>query len=126
MAASRTAGGPYTGQGNFRATWYGAKILGEIDAAMQQAMDETAVEAKDDARSHAAVDTGEFRDSIDAVVTQTGAGRRKMVLSASARHSLYVILGTSRMPARDPIRPAMDRAIPKLRDRIRAALGRGR
>lgn len=120
MVAVRQAGGPYTGRGAFRFSYYGARIAAQIDAAVQDAMDETATEAQADARSNAAVDTGEFRDSIEAEVSTTGGGRRRIVLSASALHAIYVILGTSKMRARDPIRPAIDRAAPRLTERIRA------
>ncbi len=125
MAASSQAGGPY-GRGNLRFSWYGAKILGQIDAAVQKAMDETAAAAKAEARSRARVDTGEMRDGLDAIVTTTGAGRRKMVLFGTARHTLWNELGTSRMSAQPMLRPAIDLEAPKLRERIRAALGSGR
>jgi HK97 gp10 family phage protein len=126
MAASSQAGGPYTGRGAFRSTWYGARIAGQIDAAIQTAMDQTAVEAKQIAQSLARVDTGEMREGIDAQVDTTGSGRRRMVLSGSAPHTIFNELGTAHMSAQPMIRPAIDATAPKLAQRIRAAIGSGR
>jgi HK97 gp10 family phage protein len=120
------AGGPYTGRGSFRLSWYGARIAGQIDAAVQRAMDETAAAAKAEAQSRARVDTGAMRDSIDAVVSTTGAGRRRMVLSIGVPYGIFNELGTSRMSAQPMLRPAIDLEAPRLRERIRAALGSGR
>ena len=66
--AGSFAGGPYTGGGNFRFSWYGARVAGQIDAAVQKAMDETAQAAKTEAQGRARVDTGAMRDSIDATL----------------------------------------------------------
>jgi HK97 gp10 family phage protein len=126
MAAIRQAGGPYTGRGAFRFSWYGARVVGQIDDAVQQALDETAQAAKSDAQGRARVDTGAMRDSIEAQVDTTGAGRRRMVLSIGVPYGLFHELGTSRISPQPMIRPAIDAEAPKLRERIRAALGRSR
>lgn len=122
MVASRQAGGPYTGQGAFRFSWQGAKILGEIDAAVQQAMEETAAAVKAEAQSRARVKTGAMRDSINATVSATGSGRRKIVAWIGVHYGIYNELGTSRMSAQPMLRPAIDLEAPRLRERIRAAL----
>lgn len=121
MVAVRQAGG----SSNFRMTWYGARIASQIDAAVQQAMDETAAAAKANAQGRARVDTGAMRDSIEAEVSTTGGGRRRMVLSIGVDYGIFHELGTSRISAQPMIRPAIDAEAPKLTQRIRAALGSG-
>ena len=126
MAAARQAGG-FGGRGNLRYTWTGGRVLQQIDAALQQAMDETATAAKAHARSLARVDTGEMRDGIDATVETRGADRRRtLVLSGSADHTLFNELGTANLSPKPMLRPAVDAEAPKLTQRIRAAMGRGR
>lgn len=116
------AGGPYTGRGALRFSWYGARIAGQIDAAVGKAFEETARAAQAEARSRARVDTGAMRDSIEADVSATGGGRRRMVLSIGVPYGIYHELGTSRIRAQPMIRPAIDLEAPRLRERIRAAL----
>lgn len=121
MVAMRQAGG-FGGRGNLRFTWRGAQVRAQIDAAVQRAMDETAQAAEAMAKRLARVDTGEMRDGIEAAVTLRG-GRRVLVLSGSAPHTLFNELGTSRMSAQPMLRPAMDAEAPRLSQRLRAALG---
>lgn len=125
MAATRQSGGPYRGGGALKYVWYGARIAGQVDAAVQRAMEETAVAAKADARGRARVDTGAMRDGIDAEVTTTGAGRRRMTLSGSVSYTLFHELGTSKLSAQPMLRPAIDQEAGRLSARIKAALGGG-
>jgi HK97 gp10 family phage protein len=123
MVAVTQAGGPY-GRGAFRFDWRGAAITAKITEAVLQAMDETADAAKSAAQERCPVDTGRLRDSIDAIVDQSGGSqRRRLTLFAAAPYALYVELGTSRMAAQPFLRPAMDAEAPKLTQRIRAAIG---
>lgn len=122
MVSARQAGGP-AGRGVLRLTWNGARIAARIEAGVQQAMDQTANEAQADARSRARVDTGRMRAGIEAAVRTTGGGRRQIVLSGSAPYTIFHELGTSRITAQPMLRPAMDAAALKLRQRIRAILG---
>jgi HK97 gp10 family phage protein len=124
MVASRPAG-------NLRFTWYGAQVLAKIDAAVGNAMDQTAVAAKAAAIEKCPVGDGKHNDehlyeTIDAQVDTTGSGRRRLVLSADKPYAVFVELGTSRMSAQPFLRPAMDQEAPKLTQRIRAALGSSR
>src|SRR5215211_6446070 len=104
MVSARPTGGSYTGRGSFRFSWRGAVIVGQIDAAVQRALDETAAAARAEAQRRARVDTGAMRDSIGAIVTTTGSGRRKMVLSLGVPYGIYNELGTSRMSAQPMLR----------------------
>lgn len=122
MVAISQAGGRTA----YRQTWYGSRIAGQVDAAVQQALDETAQAAKTAAQDRARVDTGAMRDSIEAEVSTTGGGRRRMVLSIGVDYGIFHELGTSRISAAPMIRPAIDQEAPKLTARIRAALGSGR
>lgn len=125
MAATRFAGTPGIAgsRGSARYTWRGAAIAQALDDAMQQAMQQTAIEAKAEAQAICPVDTGLLRSSIFADVdARGGSGRRTLVLGADAPYALYVLLGTSRMPAQDFIRPVMDKIAPKLTERLRAAV----
>lgn len=124
MVAVRQAGGPYTGRGNFRFTWYGHSVLAQIEGAAEQAAERVGRSATERAKADAVVDTGEFRDGIGYEVRKIGSGV-VVVLYASADHSIYVILGTSRMPARDPIRPAIDAEAPKFGAYVREELRAG-
>lgn len=100
------AGGPY-GQGNFRFTWYGDRIIQEVNAATTRAARRTADQAMMQARSLVPVDTGALRDSIDYELrpTQTGFA---LVIFAGEEYALYVELGTMHMSARPYLRPVLD------------------
>lgn len=129
MVAVRQAGGPY-GQGNFRFTWQGARVQVKIDAAVGNALDQTAAAAKAAAIERAPVGpdhtdgTPHLYETIDADVEVHG-GRREIVMSASAPYAAFVELGTSRMAAQPYLRPAIDQEAPRLTERIRAALRSG-
>lgn len=125
MAALGGAGTPGIAgaRGSGRFTWRGAEVANALEQALQDAMQETAVEAKSEAQAICPVDTGLLRSSIFADVdARGGSHRRTLVLGADAPYALYVILGTSRAPAQDFIRPVMDRIAPKLTQRLRAAV----
>lgn len=125
MAATRFAGTPGIAgrRGSARFTWRGAAVIDALDDAVQTAMQQTAIEAKAEAQALAPVRTGLLRSSVFADVdARGGAGRRTLVLGADAPYALWVILGTSRQPAQDFIRPVIDRIAPKLTERLRAAI----
>ncbi len=125
MAATRFAGtaGVAGARGSARFTWRGSAVAAALEQAVQDAMQQTAVEAKAEAQDLCPVDTGLLRSSIFAAVDATGGtSRRRLVLGADAPYALYVILGTSRQPAQDFIRPVIDRIAPKLTARLREAV----
>jgi HK97 gp10 family phage protein len=107
---------------SFTFTWHGTNIAAQLEAAIEAGMEETAQAAEGRAKELARVDTGEMRDSIEAVVEHVGNGRR-IVLSVGTDHGLFNEIGTSRMPAQPMIRPAADAEFPKLPARVRANLG---
>lgn len=119
MVAVRQSGSPYRGT-TFRMTWEGARIAAQIDAAVQKAMDETAAEAEQIARSLSRVDTGHMQAELTAAVS-AAAGRRQIVISGGASYTIFHELGTVKMSAQPMIRPAIDQTAPKLTARIRAA-----
>lgn len=124
MVAARQAG-------NLRFTWYGAKVVRQIDAALGAAMDQTAVAAKTAAIERCPVGDGKhdgkhLYETIDAQVDTTAGGRRRLVLSADKPYAGFVELGTSRAEAQPFLRPAMDQEAPKLTQRLKAAIGSGR
>jgi HK97 gp10 family phage protein len=121
MVATRGAGG-YGGRGNTRFTWYGNSLAARMQQATEQGTEKVAQAVVSRAKSDAAVDTGEFRDGIGYEVRMIGGGVA-VAIFAAAPHSVYVILGTSKMPARDPIRPAIDAEAPKLASYVRAEIG---
>jgi HK97 gp10 family phage protein len=103
----------------FRFQWNGTSIATQLEAAIEDAMDETADAAKRVAQEHARVDTGEMRDSIEAEVSRVGASAVELTLSVGTDHGLFNELGTSQLPAQPMIRPAIDQEGPRLPDRIR-------
>ena len=123
MVAVRRAGGPYTGRGNLRFSWYGRALAARIQGVSERAAERVGQNATAKAKADAVVDTGEFRDGIGYEVRKIGSGV-VVVLYAASPHSIYVILGTSKMPARDPIRPAMDVEMPRYAGYVRDELGR--
>lgn len=116
--------------GNLRFTWYGARVVHQIDTAIGDAMDQTAVEAKAAAIERCPVGDGKHEgkhlyETIDAQVDTTGGGRRRLVLSADKPYATFVELGTSRQSAQPFLRPAIDQEAPRLTQRIRAAIRGG-
>jgi HK97 gp10 family phage protein len=105
-----------------RFQWRGTAIAAQLEAAIEDAMEETGAEAESIAKGLARVDTGEMRDRIHADV-ERGPGGVTLTLAGDAPHTVFNELGTSRLPAQPMIRPAMDQAGAKLPERIRAKVG---
>jgi HK97 gp10 family phage protein len=101
---------------------WNTNLVPQLEAAIEQGMEETADASKEHAKSLARVDKGDMRDSIDAVVERTSNGFT-LVLSVGTDHGLFNEVGTSKLPAQPMIRPAADAEFPKLPDRVRGALG---
>jgi HK97 gp10 family phage protein len=95
----------------------------QLEAAIEEAMEETGAAMVRRAREVVPVRTGRLRDSIHAAV-EGGSGHRTLVLAADAPYADFIERGTSRHPAKPYIRPAVDAEGPKLGDRIRAHVGR--
>lgn len=95
----------------------------DIRAAMQQdafigaAQDWVEQDVLPYARSIAPVDTGEFRDSIQGAVNPN-----QISIFSDAPHGRAVEEGTSKVPARPTIHPAIQKMRPKLLARVRAKL----
>jgi HK97 gp10 family phage protein len=107
---------------SFRFQWNGQRIAAALQAAIEDAMQDTADAAVEQARARARVDTGAMRDSIAAEVSPTPEGVQ-MTLGIGVDYGVYHELGTSRIQARPMIRPAIDAESPKLAMRIRAKVG---
>jgi len=103
--------------------WRGTVIAAALEAAVVDAMEETARAAEANAKERARVDTGEMRDSIEAEVTH-GSDSVQLTLSVGTDHGLANELGTSRMSAQPMIRPAIDQEGARLPGRIRAHVAR--
>lgn len=108
--------------GGVKFTWQGATVQAAMDSGVQGALDESKTSAVDYAQSIAPVRTGFYRDNIDGDVTVAGT-KRTMTLRGNADYSLWIEVGTSRMPAQHVLRRAIDQEAPKLTQRIQAALG---
>lgn len=104
---------------SFRFDWRGQSVAVQLQAAVEEAMEDTAQAAETNARNRARVDTGEMRDGIHANVERRGSSVT-MVLAGDAKHTIYNEFGTSTMSAQPMIRPAIDEEAPKLAGRIRS------
>lgn len=93
------------------------KAAMEQDAFLGAAQDWVDNDVVPYAQSIAPVDTGEFRDGIGGAVNPN-----QIRIYASAPHSSFVEDGTSTMPARPTVRPAIQKMRPKLLARVRAKL----
>lgn len=95
----------------------------DIRAAMQQdafmgaAEDWVEQDVVPAAQSIAPVASGEFRDSIGGAVNQS-----QISIYADAPHAKWVEEGTSKMPARPTLKPAIQKMRSKLLARVRAKL----
>lgn len=101
--------------------WNGANLAAQLEAAIEQGMEEQAEAMKQAAQGFAPVRTGALRDSITATVESIPNGAR-IVLAAGVPYAIFVEQGTSRMSAQPFIRPAVDQEGPRLGERIRAAV----
>jgi HK97 gp10 family phage protein len=72
-----------------------------------------------EARGEKRIDTGENRRSIDTEVTLEGHNVKAVIFTQSG-HGGYLEIGTSRMPARPYINPAVTEFVKKIPTRVRA------
>lgn len=92
-----------------------------VNTAGNRAVKAETHEAAQDMRRGAPVDTGELRDGIrERFNPKTHTGEAV----STARHSEFVVHGTSDTPANDFITPAAARARARFPDRVRAEIKR--
>lgn len=108
---------------SFRFDWRGASIAAQLEAAIEEASEQTAAAMQTTARGLARVDSGEMRDGLKATVEKRGHAIT-ITLEGTAPHTIFNELGTSRKTAQPMIRPAIDAEAPKLAGRIKAAVAR--
>lgn len=113
-------------ENNFSLEWNGPQIITEVLNAVTYAISNLSDEALSYMQSIVPVDTGELRDSCFAQVF-TSNGKISLVIGASARHAVYIELGTSSHSAQPFIRPTFDFVVQKLPGIIKAEVAsRGR
>jgi len=82
------------------------KLKARVDDAMAGFVLKSATDMMEDSRANAPVDTGELRDSHEAVAT----GHLEAEARVNAPHGVWVELGTARRPATPFFTPAEERA----------------
>lgn len=115
MAVIRSAGGP-SGRGAYRQTWRGGTVAQQLDAAVQQVMDDKAKEILADLRTEIHEVSGEMRRQAFARVEVSG-GKRSLTAGSDVD---YAIFEEIRHPQ---IRKVMDKHIPTVPPRLKAAIG---
>lgn len=108
--------------------WNGTAIAAQLEAAIEAGLEETAVICKAQMIERCPVGA-DHRDGsthlyeeIDARVERTGSSAT-VILEANKDYASFVILGTSRTPAQDFMRPVADAEFPRIGERVKAALG---
>ena len=110
--------------GAVRLQWRGASVLRQWEAQITAGLEAEAAEVLADLRSSIHVDTGDMRSKAFAEVTVAGT-KRTLRAGSDSEHAVYEELGTSNRPGHPQIRGVMDRHIPHVTARIRAARGSG-
>lgn len=105
-----------------RLIWKGQEVEARVAAASQAAVDETNEAGATLARGAAPFRTGELQGSIGTEPASVSGDQVKGQLVARAPHSIFVELGTSKMPAQPYLRPSADAENSKLAGRIRSRL----
>ena len=115
------------------------QVMAAVHTGMVKAVAETTHAVRDEAKQHAAVDTGYMRDHVYAVTSegsdyQGGAlslpeapkpsSDLEGVAASGASYSLFVELGTSRMAAQPFMTPAAESVRGKVAGIVKAALDR--
>lgn len=118
MAAIRTGGSG----GGARLTWQGATVLRAWEAQIQTGLEAEAKEILDDLHASIHVVSGDMRDKAFAEVTVSGT-KRTLRAGSDSDHAIYEELGTSSRPGHPVIRQVMDKHIPHVTQKIRAARG---
>jgi HK97 gp10 family phage protein len=94
-------------------------LPGEVDAAARRVVKEETDDVAEDMRIHAPVKTGELKAKIQAEfdeATITG------IAASTARHTQFVVHGTSDTPAQDFMTPAAVRSRGRFRRRLVEAI----
>lgn len=74
------------------------------------------------AKLNAPVDTGYHRGAIRAELKETSRTRAAVDISFGSEYGIYLELGTSRMPARPHLRPALENNVPEITNAAAATL----
>jgi HK97 gp10 family phage protein len=90
-----------------------AAFAGKLQKEVEAELDVVGADMEDLARSLVPVRTGFLRDSI-----YHKAAEFELEFGATADYSSYVEFGTSRMPARPYLRPALDGSMQRIADAI--------
>ena len=90
-----------------------------INTAGNRAVKAETAETADDMRRAAPVDTGALRDGIQ---QEFDPKKHQGRAASTARHTPFVVHGTSDTPANDFITPAAERARRRFPDRVRAEI----
>ena len=105
-----------------RLIWKGAEVEAKIMDAAVTSVDETTDASASQARSVAAVLTGEMQAGIDTEAAQVSGHQVIGRLVARSGHSIFVEIGTNDTPAQPFLRPSADGENTKLAGRIRSKL----
>lgn len=120
-AGSSRSGGAYNYGGRrvlvkgsgFELSYNGPAVMAALMEALTNAFSKLSLEGLQYMQSIVAVDTGELRDSCYVNVSEQG-GRIRLEIGATARHAVYIELGTSSHTAQPYIRPTYDFLIQRL------------
>lgn len=91
------------------------KITPELEAAIDQALQEAGLETEAEAKMRCPVDTGRLRASI-----QSHPGHLETTVSTNVEYAPYVEFGTSRMRAQPYLFPAFQKASASLEGKLKA------
>lgn len=97
-----------------------ARIARDLRPALQAVVAETAVNVSGDAKQRAPVRTGNLRRSI---ITRHHGGLLSIV-SSDVEYGPYVEYGTSKMPARPFLLPALEANRARFEERVRSTIAR--
>lgn len=103
-------------------TWRAAALQTRVNAAINQAVQETEEATVAYAKRVAPVDTGFHQQHIGAEVEES-PGQTVLMLFADAPYAIFLELGTSKMAAQPSIRPAADAVFPRFGARLQHAMG---
>lgn len=98
------------------------RAAAEAQTRSRTVMRKVAYDIQADAQRAAPVDTGFLRSSIG-VTFQGNQYVTRFTVAPTADYAGYVEFGTSRMPPRPYMQPALDRNLPRLQVALAAVLG---
>ena len=100
------------------------EFLDAVERELQTEVDAVVELIASDAQSNAPVDTGELRDSIEAVMEEASELIIRGAIEVGAEHGVYQEFGTIHMPAQPYLAPALDANREELISRSEQAITR--